>query len=237
MPTPPPWWKLTQLAPAAVLSRALRMRPVGDRVGAVAHALGLAVRARPPSPQSRWSRPITMGALTSPRATSSLKTAPILARSPYSSQQMRAGQALEVHLARRHAHPAGHHLVVGEGLEHGAVGARRCRPGRPRAPPSGTARCRGRTAAGCRAARSPGRRRRRRSRPPGPRRGCCCRSRTRARRPSAGRPWPRRASTMLATARRAYSPGSLRAQRERLALGSCRWARSRSACRAPRSGR
>jgi len=25
MPTPPPWWKLTQLAPAAVLTSALRM--------------------------------------------------------------------------------------------------------------------------------------------------------------------------------------------------------------------
>ena len=35
-----------------------------------------------------------------------------------------AGQALEVDLLGGHADPAGDHLVVGEGLEHGAVGAR-----------------------------------------------------------------------------------------------------------------
>ena len=33
-------------------------------------------------PASRWSRPITMGALTWPVRTSSLKTRPIFARSP-----------------------------------------------------------------------------------------------------------------------------------------------------------
>ena len=43
-------------------------------------------------PQSRWSRPITMGAFTSPFATISLKRSPALARSPRPSQQMRAGK-------------------------------------------------------------------------------------------------------------------------------------------------
>ena len=44
IPTPPPWWTLTHVAPAAVLSERVEDRPVGDRVGAVAHRLGLAVR-------------------------------------------------------------------------------------------------------------------------------------------------------------------------------------------------
>ena len=42
-------------------------------------------------PLSRWSRPITIGADSSPDATISLKRSPALARSPYPSQQMRAG--------------------------------------------------------------------------------------------------------------------------------------------------
>ena len=43
-------------------------------------------------PESRWSRPITIGALTSPEATISLKRSPARWRSPYPSQQMRAGR-------------------------------------------------------------------------------------------------------------------------------------------------
>ena len=45
MPTPPPWWIDTQVAPLAVLSSALSKRPVADRVAAVLHRLGLAIGA------------------------------------------------------------------------------------------------------------------------------------------------------------------------------------------------
>ena len=40
----------------------VEQRPVGDRIGAVAHRLRLAVRATRRTPQSRWSRPMTIGA-------------------------------------------------------------------------------------------------------------------------------------------------------------------------------
>ena len=42
-------------------------------------------------PVSRWSRPMTIGACTLPFCTSQLNRSPISARSPYSSQQIRAG--------------------------------------------------------------------------------------------------------------------------------------------------
>jgi G:T/U-mismatch repair DNA glycosylase len=42
-------------------------------------------------PESRWSRPITIGALISPEATISLKRSPAASRSPWPSQQIRAG--------------------------------------------------------------------------------------------------------------------------------------------------
>ena len=42
-------------------------------------------------PLSRWSRPITTGAETVPLAMRSFRRSPKRARSPYLSQQMRAG--------------------------------------------------------------------------------------------------------------------------------------------------
>src|SRR5208337_5251346 len=42
-------------------------------------------------PQSRWSRPITIGAFNSPFATRSLSASPNLSLSPYPSQQIRDG--------------------------------------------------------------------------------------------------------------------------------------------------
>ncbi len=80
MPTPPPWWIETQVAPDAVLSRAFQQRPVGDGVGAVRHRLGLAV-GDATDPESRWSRPIAIGALSSPEATISLNLRPARCRS------------------------------------------------------------------------------------------------------------------------------------------------------------
>ena len=43
MPTPPPWWKETQVAPPTALISALSNRPVTDRVAAVAHGFRFAV--------------------------------------------------------------------------------------------------------------------------------------------------------------------------------------------------
>ena len=91
MPTPPPWCKLTQLAPPAVLSKAFKSgqsltASVPSFMPSVSR-LGLATE-----PVSRWSRPMTMGALSSPFLTISLKASPATWRSPRPSQQMRAGR-------------------------------------------------------------------------------------------------------------------------------------------------
>ena len=81
MPTPPPWWIDTQVAP--------------EEVAVSAFSSGQSAIASEPSsmdsvsrygeatePESRWSRPITIGALTLPSATSWLKSRPALWRSP-----------------------------------------------------------------------------------------------------------------------------------------------------------
>ena len=72
---------LTQVAPAAVLTSALSSgqsatASVPSRIASVSR-LGEATE-----PESRWSRPMTIGALTSPERTSSLKASPAFARSP-----------------------------------------------------------------------------------------------------------------------------------------------------------
>src|SRR5262249_15686680 len=61
IPTPPPWWKLTQLAPLATLTMAFRnaqslIASLPSFIDSVSR-LGLATL-----PVSRWSRPITIGA-------------------------------------------------------------------------------------------------------------------------------------------------------------------------------
>ena len=81
IPTPPPWWTLTQVAPAATLTSAFRIGQSAiasepSRIASVSR-YGEATE-----PASRWSRPITTGAVTSPRATSSLIASPAFARSP-----------------------------------------------------------------------------------------------------------------------------------------------------------
>ena len=72
---------LTQLAPEAVFTRALRsgqsaIASEPSRIASVSR-FGEATE-----PESRWSRPMTIGALTLPVRTSSLKAAPARARSP-----------------------------------------------------------------------------------------------------------------------------------------------------------
>ena len=91
MPTPPPWWNDTHVAPDAVFT--------------IAFSSGQSAIASEPSaidsvsrygdatePLSRWSRPITTGADSAPDATISLNRTPALSRSPYPSQQIRAGR-------------------------------------------------------------------------------------------------------------------------------------------------
>src|SRR5216684_6590109 len=90
MPTPPPWCTLTHDAPLEVLSSALR---IGQSAMA-SEPSSIASVSRygdATEPESRWSRPMTIGAFTAPLRTSSLKRRPARARSPYPSQQMRAG--------------------------------------------------------------------------------------------------------------------------------------------------
>ena len=91
MPTPPPWWKLTQLAPLATLSIALRnaQSAIASEPSFIA---SVSRNGEATLPVSRWSRPMTIGALSSPLATKSLSATPNRARSPCPSQQMRAGR-------------------------------------------------------------------------------------------------------------------------------------------------
>ena len=81
MPTPPPWWIDTQVAPAAVLTSALSsgQSATASEPSAIASVSRLGDATEP---ESRWSRPMTIGALTSPAATSRLNSSPAVARSP-----------------------------------------------------------------------------------------------------------------------------------------------------------
>ncbi len=90
MPTPPPWWNDTQVAPDAVLTKALRsaQSAIASDPSSIA---SVSRYGEATEPQSRWSRPMTTGALSSPEATISLKRRPARWRSPYPSQQIRAG--------------------------------------------------------------------------------------------------------------------------------------------------
>src|SRR5437660_1738044 len=70
IPTPPPWWNDTQPAPDAVLSNALRSGQSAiasdpSRIASVSR------KGDATEPVSRWTRPITTGAATSPRLPSS----------------------------------------------------------------------------------------------------------------------------------------------------------------------
>jgi hypothetical protein len=81
MPTPPPWWIDTQLAPAATLSIAFSngqsaIASLPSRIASVSR-YGEATE-----PQSRWSRPEHDRRRDSPFATSSLTARPKRARSP-----------------------------------------------------------------------------------------------------------------------------------------------------------
>ena len=73
-------------------------------------------------PESRWSRPITIGAFTCRDATRSLKIAPGLRAVAVAEPADARGQPLEVHALLRQREPAHEVLVVREGLQERAVG-------------------------------------------------------------------------------------------------------------------
>ena len=122
MPAPPPWWMLTQVAPAAVLTSALSsgqsaIASEPSRIASVSR-LGDATE-----PASRWSRPITIGALTAPVRDQLVEREaglrPLAVAEPADARR----QPLERHPLLRHADPAAQRRVVGEELQHGLVGA------------------------------------------------------------------------------------------------------------------
>lgn len=81
MPTPPPWWRETQEAPEATLTMALS----SGQSAMASEPSSMASVSRygeATEPQSRWSRPMTIGAASSPLATMSLNRSPALSRSP-----------------------------------------------------------------------------------------------------------------------------------------------------------
>ena len=133
-------------------------------------------------PESRWSRPMTIGADSSPVRTISLKRRPSRCALAVAEPADPRRQALEGDPLAGQPDPAGQALVVGELLAARRGRWPRCRPGRRTAPPSGTGPCPRRTAGGCTPAGSRGSRTPGRSRPARPRRAGCCRSR-RPRRP------------------------------------------------------
>ena len=153
-------------------------RPVGDRVGAVLHRLGLAV-GRGDRAGVEVVAADHDGCLDLPAPDELVDREPGAGAVAEAEPADSRGQPLERHPLGRERQPALERVVRRERARAASGRWRRCRPDRPRAPPSGTARPRGRTAAGCRPGRSPGRRRRPRPRPPAPPRAGCCRSRRR----------------------------------------------------------
>src|ERR1700689_4708581 len=80
----------TQVAPEDVFTSALSsgQSAIASEPSAIA---SVSRYGEATEPESRWSRPITIGAFSSPEATIRLKRSPSRARSPYPSQQIRAG--------------------------------------------------------------------------------------------------------------------------------------------------
>ena len=166
------------VAPAAVLTSALRIGPVGDGVGAVLHRLGLAVRRRDRAA-------VEVIAADHDRRLHLARAHQLVEREAH----LRAVAVAEPADARRQPlelrrAPARARSSARDPRRSGPRRARprsvdaRCPPDRPRARPSGTGPCPRRTAGGCTRARSPGMSNAR-SQPASlrARRGCCCRSR------------------------------------------------------------
>ena len=181
---------------AGGVHQGVQQRPVGDRVGAVAHAPRSPGRARRPSRSPGGRGRSRSGALSSPAATISLKRSAQLARARRSRASRSAPAAPgSATCSRGQLDPAarGARCRGNSSQDRPVGGGDVGRVARQRRP-SGTAPCPRRTAAGCRRARSRDSRTRRSyagSARPG--RAGCCRSRTPRR--------PRRCSATIARAR------------------------------------
>jgi hypothetical protein len=99
----------------------VQQRPVGDRVGAVLHRLGLAVRRRHGAGVEVVAADHDR-ADSSPEATISLNLSPARWRSLYPSQQMRAGRPSKCTFSAALVDPAVQGCVLGEELEDRPVG-------------------------------------------------------------------------------------------------------------------
>jgi hypothetical protein len=128
---------LTHEAPLAVFTSAFSSGQSASR-RSVGHRLGLAVCSSRRCRCRRRSRPIAIGADSSPEATISLNARPAAARSPAEPADP-GGQALNATLAR-HREPSPQPLVLREQRGDGPIGLRDVL-GRPTAPPIGTGPC------------------------------------------------------------------------------------------------
>ena len=156
MPTPPPWCTLTQVAPAAQLTSALRntqspMASVPSRIASVSR-LGDATE-----PRVEVVAADDDGRLDLARAHQLVERQPRLVALAVAEPADARRQPLELHaLVRPAAASAAECAFSREQLERWPGRCRRCRRDRPRAPPSGTAPCPRRRAGGCTRARSRG---------------------------------------------------------------------------------
>ena len=75
MPTPPPWCKDTQVAPEAVFKSAFKSGQ-SDTASEPSFIASVSRLGEATEPESKWSRPMTMGAFNSPEATISLNISP-----------------------------------------------------------------------------------------------------------------------------------------------------------------
>ena len=121
MPTPPPWCRLTQVAPPAVLSSALSSGQ-SETASLPSRMLSVSRFGDATEPESRWSRPITIGAFSSPRLHHLVEGqtgAMALAEADPADARR---QALERDALARHVEPAVQVRVVGEEFLHLRVG-------------------------------------------------------------------------------------------------------------------
>ena len=207
MPTPPPWWTDTHEAPRRGREERVQDRPVGDRVGAVHHRLGLAERRGDragievvAADHDRRRHLAAADELVEDQA----RLRPVALAEPADPGR----QPLELDPVGRELEPPLQQRVVGEGLAQRLVDAVDvggvARQRRPAERPGAAAEERphvGRHEAGEveRVARA-----RRRA----PRCAGCCRSRRCGCRPPAGRASPARAGQRCGAPRRRSSSGS-----------------------------
>ena len=117
MPTPPPWWSDTQVAPLAVLSKALSS---GQSLIASLPSFMLSVSrlGEATLPLSRWSRPMTIGArdFAAPHhlVEGEAEAVALAEADPADAR----GQALEGDPLARHVEPAVEVRIVGDQLLH-----------------------------------------------------------------------------------------------------------------------